>query len=75
MAQPLTFRGGIVVHHGRCIGCKRCYQICPSDVFEFSDKSKLLSVAYPEECWFCGACIYECPVEDALTMDLPMACL
>ena len=70
-----TYRGGIIIDHGKCIACKRCYQICPTDVFEFEENDRLLTVAYPEECWFCGACIYDCPVEGALNMELPLACL
>jgi NAD-dependent dihydropyrimidine dehydrogenase PreA subunit len=71
----IQYRGGIRINHAKCIGCKRCYEMCPPDVFEFDDHSKLLRVAYPEECWFCGTCIFECPVEGALTMELPLACL
>lgn len=69
------YRGGIYIHHGRCIACKTCYEICPSDVFEFDEREKLLSVAYPEECWFCGACIYDCPADGALKMEIPLASL
>jgi NAD-dependent dihydropyrimidine dehydrogenase PreA subunit len=69
------YRGGILINHGLCIGCKKCYDICPMDIFEFDSRKKLLKVAYPEECWYCGACIYDCPVEGALQMEIPMCCL
>jgi len=75
MSLSYRYRGGIIIHHGRCIACKKCMEACPMDVFEFDEKSRLLTQAYPEECWFCGACIYECPVNGALSMELPMACL
>ena len=65
---------GVKINHRRCRGCKRCYEVCPSDIFEFDDRLYLLEVAYPDECWYCGACIYECP-EDALELKLPLACL
>lgn len=69
------YRGGVKINYAKCIGCRTCYEICPADVFLFEENSKMLTVAYPEECWFCGACIYDCPSEGALAMELPLACL
>jgi NAD-dependent dihydropyrimidine dehydrogenase PreA subunit len=73
--MPTHYRGGVRINYAKCIGCKTCYEICPADVFRFEENSKMLTVVYPEECWFCGACIYDCPSEGALTMELPLACL
>lgn len=70
-----TYRGGIIINYGHCIGCGKCYEVCPPDIFSFDKETKLISVAYPEECWYCGACIYDCPAEGALRMELPLACL
>ena len=70
-----TYRGGIMINHGLCIACKKCHDICPTDIFHFNKKTKLMTVAYPEECWYCGACVYDCPVDGALTMEFPLACL
>jgi adenylylsulfate reductase subunit B len=28
-------------------------------------------VSYPEECWHCGACMMDCPV-DAIRLELPL---
>ena len=69
------FRGGIKIDHSKCSGCKQCYEVCPTDCFAFDDDEKLLTMAYPEDCWFCAACIYVCPTEGALEMELPLACL
>jgi adenylylsulfate reductase subunit B len=71
----VQYRGGIHINHAKCIGCGICYEVCPSDIFEFDNDTNLLTVAYPEECWYCGSCLYDCPVEGVLTMDLPLACL
>ena len=65
----------IKINYARCIGCKKCYEICPTDVFDFDDETRLLTVTYPEDCWYCGACIYDCPVEGAIHMELPLLCL
>jgi adenylylsulfate reductase, subunit B len=69
------YRCGIKINHSLCKGCGRCYEVCPADIFGFDTESRLLTVDYPEECWYCGACIFECPVKGALQMDLPLACL
>lgn len=69
------YRGGIKIDYSRCTGCGMCYEVCPTDIFGFDDESKLVTVEYPEECWYCGACIYDCPVEGAIRMELPLACL
>jgi NAD-dependent dihydropyrimidine dehydrogenase PreA subunit len=75
MAETYKYRGGITINYAKCTGCGKCYNICPADTFEFDRESHLLTVAYPEDCWYCGACIYDCPAEGALSMDLPLACL
>ena len=54
----------------RCNGCKRCYDMCPEDVYAWDDKEKKPVVAYPEECWTCGICWAECP-KRAIDFILP----
>lgn len=29
-------------------------------------------VLYPDECWFCGTCVEECPVEGAIRLEHPL---
>ncbi len=69
------YRGGIIIDYSRCNGCGKCYEICPTDIFSYDSKTKLLTVEYPEECWYCGACLFDCPCEGAIHMELPLACL
>ena len=69
------YRGGIKIDYSRCKGCGRCYEICPTDIFGFDAQTRLLTVEYPDECWYCGACIFECPVKGAINLELPLACL
>lgn len=69
------YRGGIKINYSRCKGCGICYEVCPADIFGFDAETKLLTVDYPEDCWYCGACIFDCPVEGAIQMDIPLACL
>ena len=40
--------------------CFRCSQYLPP------------LVLYPDECWFCGTCVEECPVPGAIRMEHPL---
>jgi NADH-quinone oxidoreductase subunit F len=40
--------------------CFRCSQYSPPIVL------------YPDECWFCGTCVEECPVKGAIRMEHPL---
>ena len=57
-----------------CNFCGICYDICPQDGYTFNKKSKQAPrVAYPGECWYCGACVVDCPREAvSLTLPLPL---
>jgi len=52
-----------------CKGCNVCVDICPLDVFKEGAKAPV--VAYPDECWHCGACVMDCP-KKALRLILPV---
>jgi adenylylsulfate reductase subunit B len=52
-----------------CINCLKCVEICPGDVLRESETTPV--VAYPDECWHCGACMMDCPV-DAIKLNLPL---
>lgn len=55
-AEPLTFDSG------KCIGCNRCLEACQIDVLVPSQKRDAHPVvAFPDECWYCGSCVMECP--------------
>lgn len=50
-----------------CIGCGRCADRCPMDVF-YLDEARMKSViVYPENCQSCGQCYVGCP-SGSLTM-------
>ena len=44
-----------------CIGCRKCEQICPMDVFRFEPETRKSVIAYPEDCQSCGQCYLNCP--------------
>ena len=55
-----------------CIACNHCVQVCPCDILLPAAPGHVPTVAYPGECWYCGACVMECPREGALTLRHPL---
>lgn len=55
----------------KCIGCKRCTQVCPHRVFEMNDKKAKLSDK--DRCIECGACKMNCPTE-AINVEPGVGC-
>lgn len=65
-AQPLSF------DYKKCTGCNICVDLCPSELLLPNLHSGLApSVAYPEECWYCGCCVMDCP-NGAVTLQHPL---
>ena len=51
----------IKLDYRRCNGCRKCYELCPMDIFVLDKEMDMPRVAYEEECGFCGICWMECP--------------
>lgn len=57
----------------KCIGCGRCYKVCPRQVFELiecegnddwaleDDNNMVMSISNPLDCIGCNACSKVCP--------------
>lgn len=58
-----TFRP--VVDLDACIGCMKCYMVCPDGVIFKKDKKVDIDYDY---CKGCGICAHECP-KDAINME------
>jgi len=58
----------ILIDSERCINCNTCVEVCVMDILRGGDRHP--TVAYPDECWHCGACMMDCPV-DAIRIALP----
>jgi len=57
------------VYIDACIGCMKCVEACPTDVFEAISDGKDIAVPTNEmECIFCLACEITCPT-DAISVD------
>ncbi len=70
--KPLVFDENV------CDGCNRCVRGCMMDVlYPNPEKGKTPIVLYPDECWYCGCCVMECPIWEKspikpLTLKHPM---
>jgi adenylylsulfate reductase subunit B len=61
-----------VIDNNLCNFCGICYNVCPQDVFAIEKQSRRVpEIAYPQECWYCGACVVDCP-RAAVSLDLPL---
>ena len=66
-ARPIIFDAE------KCIGCNTCAKMCQRDVLlPSTEKGQHPIVAWPGECWYCGACVMMCPVEGAIKMQHPL---
>jgi NAD-dependent dihydropyrimidine dehydrogenase PreA subunit len=67
--KPVVFNADV------CSGCNRCVEVCVSDVFMPSpEKGKPPVILYPDECYYCGCCVMECPLRDkgAIKLSWPL---
>ena len=60
-----------VIDNKKCNKCGMCAEVCPVDVFYGSEARRIPAVTYGEDCYFCCACIIECPT-DAITLRMPL---
>ena len=60
---PEGFRGKIVFHRDRCIGCGLCSRMCPSETIEIiKDEKGKRPKFYLDRCTRCHQCADICPV-------------
>lgn len=55
----------------RCVGCGRCLEVCPHQVF--SRDEAVVAIVDKNACMECGACAKNCPV-GAITVDAGVGC-
>ena len=58
-----------------CIVCHQCVEACMNDVHAPNpEKGKPPLVFHPDDCWYCGSCVMECPLkeEGAITIKWPL---
>jgi ferredoxin len=55
----------------KCIGCGKCMEVCPHDVFNMEEKKA--RIINKDLCMECGACAKNCP-SDAITVEAGVGC-
>ena len=65
----------VIIDADICIGCNTCVEACMNDILlPNSEKGGPPIVMYPDECWTCGCCAMECPMEGegAISINWPL---
>jgi len=71
--NPATPCRAIRIDASLCIRCNACADQCRMDVMVHNPKKgEPPIVLYPDECWFCGTCVEECPVTGAIRLEHPL---
>jgi len=56
-----------------CNGCNICVTTCQMDVFiPNPQKGASPIILYPDECWYCGSCVEDCPNPGAVKLNHPL---
>ncbi len=58
---PEGFRGKLVYHVDKCVGCRLCVTVCPAGVFEYLPEVRKVTL-WLGRCVFCKQCVDVCPV-------------
>ena len=71
--NPVMHNQCIIINPELCNSCNSCIYVCRTDVLiPNKEKGKPPILVYPDECWFCGCCVEECPIPDAISLNFPL---
>ncbi len=75
----------IELNQSTCIGCGRCFKVCPREVFELlerneddesydedEDNTMVMSIANALDCIGCGSCARVCPKQCHTHQSMPV---
>ena len=48
----------IRIDQKKCVGCRKCSEVCPGTLIVMEDKKAVMK--YPKNCWGCVSCVKEC---------------
>lgn len=58
--QPVEVGEIYTVNSASCIGCSRCFEICPYHAITIIDNKAVID---PTKCMACGKCVTVCPFD------------
>lgn len=61
-----------VIDVNKCKKCGKCVDICPEDVFFGSESGEIPVITYPEACNHFNCCVFECPINGAIKLRIPL---
>ena len=71
--NPFTPNQSVLFNSEICNGCNVCVDQCRTDVLmPHPNKGEPPILLYPDECWFCGCCVEDCPRPGAIKMEHPL---
>ena len=60
----------VVINEEICTGCNSCVNVCQVDVFlPNPEQGKPPVIMHPDECWYGGCCVLDCPVPGAISFN------
>ena len=63
----------VIFNSAKCVGCNNCVEICQVDVFiPNPEKGSPPIILHPDECWYCGCCVNDCPTPGAIEFNWPL---
>jgi NAD-dependent dihydropyrimidine dehydrogenase PreA subunit len=71
----VTPRNPVIFNEEVCKGCNVCVEICMMDILMPNpEKGKPPIVLYPDECYYDGLCVKNCPLwqKGAITLNHPL---
>ena len=60
----------LAVDRKKCSACGLCIDMCPMDVLRLGEDNFPV-MRYPDECWYCDACVAACPRKALTLTGLP----
>ena len=71
--NKITPNKPIIFDSKLCNGCNKCVAICTMDLLVPNpERGKPPIVLYPEECYYEGDCVCECPNPGAIKLNHPL---